>query len=547
MIYLEGFNYSYTPEQYEGVDLNAQDIVEARYTKVSGHAGNADIEALPVPLPSSELMTRSALVPDALIGKDTDPIARVWALRALRIPLRNQHQIDEKLYWGLVSSYAARKYGKTKHRHVVDVDGEQVSLDTISCTYEGGFTTGSAVIGLPGTGKSTGVSIAASRYPKAILHPCKEGHYIQIPIIRTTAYANSNMSSLFRAFAARLDMILDTGNAHRDQMPKTNIGQMCSQIIDWIQMYHIGCWIIEEISFFSFSSSSSSSFENIVTIMQETGIFVLGTGNNDFFDKITGNFRQERRLLADFINMDAVSKDRVFMKTYTELVWTRYLLPELRGLYSEDMGDIIYRWTLGSIDMLTILLVCIQKEYLRAHKKTPGMPVEDIVTPAFVEGIAKDRLARMTRLFKKGQMKSITEYKKLREEFDSEKAKDEQGSLIEDAKALASLEENIRTGYDSHAMLYKVREAVTMYTDEHTDKQIETAFYHCEKNIKGFKEMKVREMVRAVRAKLEERTRGKSKGKGTPAAAKAAPQDHGLLLEGLKGCMYDPAVQTTTS
>ena len=545
MIYLESFTYSYTPEQYEDIDLNAQDIIEARYTKVSGHTGNADIEALPVPLPSNELMYRSAMVPDALIAKGTDPISRIWALRALRIPLRNQNQIDEKLYWGLVSSYAGRKYGKTKHRHAVDVDGEQVFLDTISCTYEGGFTTGSAVIGLPGTGKSTGVSIAASRYPKAILHPCREGHYIQIPIIRTTAYANSNMSSLFRAFAARLDMILDTGNAHRDQMPKTNIGQMCSQIIDWIQLYHIGCWIIEEISFFSFSSSSSSSFENIVTIMQETGIFVLGTGNNDFFKKINGNFRQERRLLADFINMDAVSKDKPFMKTYTELVWTRYLLPELRGLYSEDMGDVIYRWTLGSIDMLTILLVCIQKEYLRIHKKTPGKSVEDIVTPAFAEEIAKDKLARMTSLFKKGQKKSITEYKKLREEFDSEKVKDEQENLIEGAKALASLEDDLRTGYDRHAMFYKVREAVTTYTDDYTDKQIETAFCHCEKNVKGFREMKAREMVRAVRTRLEERARRKAKGKGAPAPAKAAPQDHGLLLEGLRGCMDDPDVQTT--
>ena len=79
----------------------------------------------------------------------------------------------------------------------------------------------------------------------------------------------------------------------------------------------------------------------------------------------------------------------------------------------------------------------------------------------------------------------------------------------------------------------------------HTDKQIETAFCHCEKNVKGFREMKAREMVRAVRTRLEERARRKAKGKGAPAPAKAAPQDHGLLLEGLRGCMDDPDVQTT--
>ena len=540
MIYLKKYKYDYTPEQYEDIDLRAQDIVEARYVRVSGHQGNPDIEALPALIASEDLVDLASQVPDALLANDTDPLVRIWALRKLRIPLRNQNMINEKLYYGLMSSYAGRQYGKTAHKTVLEIDGKNVELDTISCLYEGGIMTGSAIIGLPGTGKSTGLSIAMSKYPRAILHPMEDGHYIQVPIIRTTAFANSNVTSLFRSFAARLDMILDTGSMHQNMLPSTNIGQMCSDIINWIRIYHIGAWIIEELSFFSFSNKRSGSFEDIVTVMEETGIFVLGTGNHDFYDKIKGNLRGERRLLADFIDMDKISTDKAFMANYTERIWIYYMLPEIRGLYSDDIFDRIYEWTLGSIDMLTILLVCIQREYLNAKKKAARKSPSDIITPSFVDGVALEKLSRMHTLFSEGQKKSIKEYKEIRKAFDEKMAENDNKDIIAQAQMQASLEESIITGYDSHTVLYRIKESITTFTDEYTEKQIETAFHFCEKHTEGFKKLKMRDMVRATKEQLEKKVASKKK-----TVAKKEKENYDSLLDGIRGCMDDTGIQTT--
>ena len=540
MIYLKKFKYDYTPEQYEDIDLTAQDIVEARYVRVSGHQGNPDIEALPAPISSEDLVDQASQVPDALLANDTDPLVRIWALRKLRIPLRNQNMINEKLYHGLMESYAGRKYGKTTRKTVLEIDGKSVELDIISCSYEGGYMTGSAVIGLPGTGKSTGISIAMSKYPRAILHPMEGGHYIQIPIVRTTAFANSNITSLFQSFAARLDMILDTGTMHVDMLPKTNIGLMCSDIIKWIRKYHIGAWIIEEISFFSFSNNKSGSFENIVTVMEETGIFVLATGNNDFYDKVNGNFRQERRLLADFINMDEISMDRHFMATYTERIWRYYMLPELRGLYCDGIFDRLYEWTLGSIDMLTILLVCIQRKYLSVKKKAARRSPSDIITPSFIDEVALDKLSRMHKLFMEGQKESIKEYKEIRKAFEEEKAEKDNRDITAQAQIQASLEESIITGYDSHTALYRVKESITTFTDEYTAKQIETAFHYCEKHTEGFKRLKMRDMVRVTKERLEKKAASKKK-----TVAMKEKENYDGLLDQIRGCMDDTGIQTT--
>ena len=531
--------YEYTPGQYDDIDLEAQDIVEARYTRVPGYEGNADIEALPKPPEGRDAMHRGTVVPKALMSDDADVGMRIWALRSLRIPLINQKQINDRIYHGMVNSYANRTYSQTRHAVPIEIDGENVTIDILSDSYEHSITTGSAVIGEPGTGKSTAARCSQRLYPKAILHRFEGGHYIQIPIIRVTAYSDSNISSLFSSFAGTIDRILDTGDAHRKMLPSSNIGQMCEIVIKWIQRYHIGCWIIEEIGFFAFSPASSRSFENVVTIMEQTGIFVFATGNNDFYDKIKGNLRQERRFLANFIDMNEVSRDKGYMKSFICKVWTRYLLPELRGLYSDDICEAVYRWTLGSVDMITILLVAVQRDYLERKKKAPGMTPGEIVTRAFVEETAEKNLSRMLALFSSSKADAFLEYDKIREDFDQMSENDIRADLEGKAAMRAAIEEDIISGYDSAEMLYKITESIMLYTDDFTKKQIENALYYCEKNTDGFKKLGYREMLRTVKARLES-----SAAKRKSEKKKKEQENIGAMFESLKVNMDDPDIQT---
>ena len=536
----DDMRYSYTPGQYEDVDLQKNDVIGARYARVPGHEGDPDIEALPIPRGTRDVLHAGTYIPEEFRAKDATPEAAAWALRRLRIPLYNQKQINDRLYYGLVTSYAGRDYSKTRHSIPLQTDKGILEMDIITDSYENSTTTGSAIIGMPGTGKSSAARIAMKDYPKAILHSFGDSHYVQIPIIRTTAYADSNMSSLFRSFARTIDRILDTGSAHVDMLPSSNVGRMCDRIIEWIQRYHIGAWIIEEISFFVFSSDSSRSFENIATIMEQTGIFVFATGNNDFYDKISGNLRQERRLLANFINMDEIAEDKEYMLSYAEMIWTYYMLPELRGIRGDRLFETIYEWTLGSVDMLTILLVAIQREYLRRRQKEKGVKPEEIVTCGFVEEVAGKSLSRMRELFLSGKSGALDAYTKCRREFDEMSKEDLKEDLEGKAALKAELERDLISGYNAQEKLYKVKETILMVTDNYTDKQIENAFYRCEKDMRDFRSMKMQEMVRAVMGILQKKAAKRSAEK-----EKAKKENISEMFEGLKGAMDDPGLQTS--
>lgn len=511
MNYIKKLVYKYCEgDQYSEVDLETQDIVDAEYAHVKGYRGSADIEALPLPLTGRALIDGESVIPDALLDKDVDPYTAVSAIRSLKIPLSAQKTIDRILYYGLVKSYAGRRYALTRNAVSLPFDNE-MELNILSSSYTNNVVNGAAVIGQPGTGKSTAIAIALRRYPKVILHKNEEGSYVQIPVIKTTAFTNGNLSALFLMFAARLDAILDTGTIHRDLMPKVNVGAMCALIINWIQTYHIGCWIIEEISFFEFSNSSRS-FENIVSIMQETGVFLLVTGNTDFYGRISGNLRLERRLLSSFVNMDESSSDRGFMKLFLKMVW-RYLLPDLRPLYTDEIADTIFDATLGSVDMMTILLSAVQTAYLEEQEKNAKRgkkkPAGEIVDAAMITRIGEKHLGRMRQLFKDGQIEAVTEYRNLRERYDAGLIK---AAALKDSERLkekvemeAAIAENIESGYDHAAKLHKIRESIKdVFDDAYTDKQIESAFCHCERRIEGFKKLADRKMIQTVRKRLEE-------------------------------------------
>lgn len=539
MNYIKKLAYRYCEGgQYSEVDLEAQDVVDAEYTRVYGFEGNADIEALPKPLSGKELIDVESVIPDALLNKDSDPYAVVSAIRSLKIPLNTQKTIDRILYYGLMKSYAGRRYAVSRNAVSLPFDKE-MDLNILSSSYTNNVVEGAAIIGQPGTGKSTAIAIALRRYPKVIVHQNEEGHYVQIPVIKTTAFTNGNLSALFQMFAARLDAILDTGTVHQDLMPKVNIGAMCALIIGWIQTYHIGCWIIEEISFFEFSNSSRS-FENVVSIMQETGIFLLATGNTDFYRKVKGNLRLERRLLGNFINMDDAGRDRGFMKVFLQKLW-RYLLPELRPLYTDEIADAIFDATLGSVDMMTILISAVQTAYLEEQEKNARRgrkkPAGEIVNEEMIAEIGDKQLGRMRQLFIDGEIKAVAEYRDLRLRYDEglndAAASKNRQELNEKLEMEAAISEDVSSGYDHAASLYKVRESIKdVFDDTYTDKQIESAFCYCERQIEGFKKLSGRKMTQAVRKRLEDA--GRAKKEKRKAAIKANEAD---LYKDLQGAM----------
>lgn len=262
-------------------------------------------------------------------------------------------------------------------------------------------------------------------------------------------------------------------------------------------MFHIGCWIIEEAEFFVFSKTSKKSFQNIINIVQETGIFLFCTSNDDIKEAIASNFRVERRLLGDTIDMNEITRDELVVKGAIQKMW-KYMLPQFQKKLTKKYLDLIYAETLGSIDMVSILLISLQRECVFSERKKEKF----VLSESLIKKISKAKLTRMKELFTVTSIEATKGYHEEQEAFEDSIRKDQR--VIEESITRALIESDIERGYDHTDKLYMVKTSIQeMFGDQYTVKQIESAFTYCEKHKDGFKDMSNTKMKQAVRERLE--------------------------------------------
>lgn len=205
---------------------------------------------------------------------------RLISLKKIRYPIPFHSLIEYHLSMALISSYASRRNGITAITRPTKVAGEEIATNIISYTNDiSANVLGFSVVGTSGVGKSTAFDLTCAKYPRVIRHTFPDGFYTQMPIIRLTAFANSNLTALFLSFAKQLDRLLDTGTDHLNMVSgKANLGKIVSIVCGWIEVYHIGVIAIDEIQFLDFSQGSAKSFENFLTITAQTGVAIVAIG-----------------------------------------------------------------------------------------------------------------------------------------------------------------------------------------------------------------------------------------------------------------------------
>ena len=203
---------------YDGVDLSVEDCVEARYWKQNGHLGNPDICSLPRAADITELLKQNNI---PISGYDPAKVKmaslserkrQLISLKKIRYPIPFHSLIEYHLSTALISSYASRRNGITAMARPIKVAGEEMETNIISYANDiSANVLGFSIVGTSGVGKSTAFDLTCAKYPRVIRHTFPDGFYTQIPIIRLTAFSNSNLTALFLSFAKQLDRLLDTG------------------------------------------------------------------------------------------------------------------------------------------------------------------------------------------------------------------------------------------------------------------------------------------------------------------------------------------------
>lgn len=513
---------------YDGVDLSVEDCVEARYWKQNGHLGNPDICSLPRAADITELLKQNNI---PISGYDPAKVKmaslserkrQLISLKKIRYPIPFHSLIEYHLSTALISSYASRRNGITAMARPIKVAGEEMETNIISYANDiSANVLGFSIVGTSGVGKSTAFDLTCAKYPRVIRHTFPDGFYTQIPIIRLTAFSNSNLTALFLSFAKQLDQLLDTGEDYLNVISgKANLGKIVSIICGWIELYHIGAIAIDEIQFLDFSQSSAKSFENFLTITAQTGVAIVAIGTPEACRLWGGMLRIQRRMASTIIRADSYCKDKKFMSEIIERIWKYQWLDEPAPL-TEGLENSMYEESCGSIDLLTTLWMMMQFEVLSNEEQ----PTIDEV---FVHKVAEKHIKEMRGLLKESLIENEERFLELREnmlmDIQQSALADEERKVVEAFRREAK--ENIDNHYDRDMILSQMMGSISDCYPEYSELQIRKAFAKAEQE-DGFKKAAKGERVQRVLAVLKKVGKGKRRTAGT----KQAAADDGKMKE----------------
>ena len=519
MRYMTRFDLNYEElkpgeDLYDDVDLESTDMVEARYRKDGSFPENPCIACLPRPYTAAEIRKINDI---GLVGYDERAVSdmpiqdrkrQLYRIRDIRIPLPFHAKVDSMLSGVLISSYARRRIGISGYPRKISLCGEEKDTRTISCGGDAATGFGFSLIGAAGSGKTTAIDLVLKKYPKVICHKFDDCFFIQIPFIRLTAYSNSNLTALFQSFARQLDMLLDSGNNHYRQIhTRQNLGQITSIVCGWIELYHIGAIIIDEMQLLDFSGSSVKSFENILTVMAQTGVGIVTVGTPDAIRAWGGKLRIYRRLGSEIIKADDYCRDEKFIQYVIGRIWKYQWTSERLPAPDEDVMEAMYEESLGSIDLLLTLWMQIQFSLMSV--KTPH------VDAPFIHRIGREKLGELKRLLGSELKESTAAYESHRraiaEEIERSASEDEEAAVR--AAADKEAQEDIILHYDRDRVLSELTTIFNGAYPIYSDDMIRKAFRKAE-NIENFKKMQNSERVGLMLDYLKKAQRRKNTGKG---------------------------------
>lgn len=404
------FEYKYVgvgEDQYP--DLENNTVVEARYRRCYGEdKGNPFIEALPPYAVSVKEVSDTYFRPcidgdEGIYGIEVpkaDRMNQVLHLEDLRIPPDYACELDMALGQALISSYRKRFKSLTTddgNVHVNDFSIRKI-FSYKDCNDGDLGTSGVALIGPTGCGKTSAKKMALAKYPTLIVHDFKGyGTYHQVVYLNAECPANSDLSTLFNTLGDSLDRTLGNKTAwFGPLMRKINgVQAKAEYLCRLIEDFSIGAILIDECEHLNFKANTSSSYDAFITLINKTRVAIILVGQSEAIDSMTGNAQVKRRIGTTLNAGKYCHKYNYFKLILSEVIKYSWRTDEEGNLISPSLSEkecrIMYSVCSGSVSMLVKSWILIQQYGIRndvwpeltydfvsgiLEKKAPGLENE---------------------------------------------------------------------------------------------------------------------------------------------------------------------------
>jgi hypothetical protein len=369
-------------------------VQEACYTNqlLNRYSGIPTIEALPPIRSAEEAAKLLAHSPERQPnGQNLPPEYRMHLIMdAVHFfePLAVHIDLEQRISRVIRDGYIGRNPLARDHWHQVDQRVETI-LNAGGIPVRTSNVIGFSIIGMPGTGKTTGVERILLTYPQVIhhqLHGSQPFSRTQLVWLKLTCPHDGSIKGLCLDFFREVDGILGThhyrdfaGEGHRtvDEL----IPNMCR--VAWIHC--LGLLVVDEIQ--HLNSAKSGGAERMLNfflqLMNTLGVPIILIGTYGAMEVLSRELRQIRRNCGqgDLI-WDRMANDEMW-RHFAESLW-RYQYTQNLVPLTQELSDALYYLSAGIIDFAV-------KIFLLAQIRAISTGSEKI-TPGTLESVANDSL-----------------------------------------------------------------------------------------------------------------------------------------------------------
>lgn len=340
-----------------------QRIVDAEYrmSRVSGD--NPLITALPPQLGRDELynaLAREYTLPDDY--KSYTPQERQELsvrIKQIYVPMEYSADIYASLFYGFLTAYTGRTaLSITKRMNEIGQAIERKSCDALP---DSPFIAESfAILGEPGSGKSTTIRNILRMYPMAIRHTKFHGadfNMIQIPYILIECPVNYSEKSVCYQILEKIDAILETNFMAETLRNTLSLDLLIIKIAQLCMRFSIGAILIDEIQNVLRTNTKNPSAGNslikfLVSLANKTGVCLVCIGTSAISDFFNAEAHLARRTRGPRIPL--LSKGATY-RIVLEKMWSNIAV--LRPVpLSKEIEEEVYIHTGGCIGKMASLL-----------------------------------------------------------------------------------------------------------------------------------------------------------------------------------------------
>lgn len=535
--------YKYIQEgekQYGKSTFKEGESVDARYRHAALpiDQGNRLIEALPEMRTPKEVETAYTLVPSGISApidtKNTMAVLeQIKLLQQLRFPLPFNLELEREVYLTLIDSYRNRRFMTDPYNYIAITHHgvEEKSHSVLIGSIAEGTSSGLALIGASGSGKSSATKFLTSHYPQVIIHhPTEDSYLPQIVYLVVTCSPNSNFRALYESIGKAIDVAL--GNIlpcyETEIKCKHTLAEKANAVRRLIEVFSIGIILFDEIELLNFKRNQENSFFGLLTLCTQCKVGMGIIGTEAAYDRMFVDMQTTRRI-GNIIDASAYCANKdYFAYLCRQLFKFQWFEPKV--VLTQSLIDALYKETGGIINILMTLYQYMQIEYITRKKKPE-------VNANFIRQVMSHHFPGMTKFI--GNLQDPVQEKERRTIM--EKATSELKRQMDRKRQQAYtelLQQDSGSELDRQNKIRTVTDTILMTTDDYTAIAIEEKTEEVLNSKKG-PELTMKALTRKVVSKLknevgsEKRPKGKRAKKGLDVQHRqmlgAIEEDKGIL------------------